>query len=72
MNMNATPTPYTGYEDAFASLAATQRGRPPASVVPLLRRAANRALLEFTENDLQEQAAAISSGALYGLRVAVN
>ncbi|GHH57536.1 hypothetical protein [Streptomyces candidus] len=68
--MNESPTPYTGYEEEFASLAATHRGRPPASVVPLLRRAAHRALLEFTENDLQEQATAISSG--YGLRVAVS
>jgi hypothetical protein len=69
--MNQTPTPYTGYEEAFASLATTHRGRAPATVVPLLRRAADRALLEFTEADLQEQATAISSGASYGLRVTV-
>ncbi|MCX5207572.1 hypothetical protein OG897_39980 [Streptomyces sp. NBC_00237] len=70
--MTQKPNLYTGYEDEFTKLAATHQGRPAATVVPLLRRAADRVLLEFTEADLQEQAAAISSGAPYGLRITVS
>ncbi|MFF8293171.1 hypothetical protein ACF068_28655 [Streptomyces sp. NPDC016309] len=59
------------YQRAFAELADTHRGRPPADIVPLLRRAADRALLEFSHADLLEQAEAISTGERYVLRVTV-
>ncbi|MFE5710619.1 hypothetical protein ACFQ7J_07315 [Streptomyces sp. NPDC056501] len=59
------------YQRAYAELAATHRGRPVAEIVPLLRRAADTALLGFTGVDLIEQAQAISSGAPYKLRVRV-
>ncbi|MFF4185251.1 hypothetical protein ACFYZ9_18820 [Streptomyces sp. NPDC001691] len=38
-------------------------------IVPLLRRAADQALLGFTAADLREQAEAISTGQLYELRI---
>jgi hypothetical protein len=59
------------YQHAFATLAATHRGRPAADIVPLLRTAATTALLDFTDTDLAEQAEAISTGARYELRVRV-
>ncbi|ALO05692.1 hypothetical protein AQF52_0090 [Streptomyces venezuelae] len=59
------------YQRAYAELAATHRGRPIAEIVPLLRKAADAALLGFTGADLAEQAEAISSGAPYELRVRV-
>ncbi|MEE1810332.1 hypothetical protein [Streptomyces sp. BE133] len=43
-------------------LAATHRGRPVGEILPLLRAAADRALLGFTPADLREQAEAISTG----------
>ncbi|MBT2439778.1 hypothetical protein J7E93_06510 [Streptomyces sp. ISL-36] len=61
----------TPYHQAFAELAATHRGRPPAEIVPLLRAAADQALLGFTGADLREQAEAISTGRPYTLRVTV-
>ncbi|MFF9431891.1 hypothetical protein [Streptomyces sp. NPDC014746] len=61
----------TSYQQAFADLAVSHRGRPVAEVVPLLRAAADAALLGFTGVDLVEQAQAISSGARYELRVRV-
>ncbi len=61
----------TPYQQAYAELAASHRGRPTAEIVPLLRAAADRALLGFTDADLAEQAWAISSGAPYELRVRV-
>ncbi|MFE9534464.1 hypothetical protein [Streptomyces sp. NPDC006691] len=57
------------YQQAFADLAATHRGEPPSRIVPLLRGAADRALLGFTSADLYEQAEAISSGRPYELRI---
>ncbi|MFD3336127.1 hypothetical protein ACFWV1_26290 [Streptomyces sp. NPDC058700] len=66
-----THTYSTPYQQAYAELAATHRGRPVAEIVPLLRTAADRALLGFTDADLAEQAQAISSGAPYQLRVRV-
>ncbi|WP_030557240.1 hypothetical protein [Streptomyces exfoliatus] len=59
------------YQQAYAELAASHRGRPTAEIVPLLREAADRALLGFTDADLAEQAWAIRSGAPYELRVRV-
>jgi hypothetical protein len=59
------------YQRAFAELAQTHRGRPAAEILPLLRRAADEALLEFTHADLVEQAEAISTGRRYVLRVTV-
>lgn len=59
------------HQQAYAALARTHRGRPVAEIVPLLRAAADRALLGFTGSDLVEQAQAISSGAPYELRVRV-
>lgn len=59
------------YQRAFAELAETHRGRPAAEIVPLLREAADRALLEFAPTDLAEQAEAISMGDPYVLRVTV-
>ncbi|MFD7961210.1 hypothetical protein ACFV5J_10435 [Streptomyces zaomyceticus] len=56
---------------AYADLAQTHRGRPVAEIVPLLRTAADRALLGFTGTDLLEQAEAISTGARYELRVRI-
>ncbi|MFE7547048.1 hypothetical protein [Streptomyces gardneri] len=61
----------TPYQQAFADLAATHRGRPVAEIVPLLRKAADAALLGFTAADLTEQAETISTGARYELRVRV-
>jgi hypothetical protein len=49
------------YQRAFAQLAETHRGRPVAEILPLLARAADQALLEFTHADLREQAEAIST-----------
>ncbi|MGW1940124.1 hypothetical protein [Streptomyces goshikiensis] len=59
------------YQRAFAELAETHRGRPVAEILPLLRRAADEALLGFTDADLREQAQAISTGERYVLRVTV-
>ncbi|MER5966855.1 hypothetical protein [Streptomyces sp. NPDC002057] len=59
------------YQRAYAELAASHRGRPTAEIVPLLRAAADRALLGFATADLIEQAEAIRSGAPYKLRVRV-
>ncbi|MEU7110788.1 hypothetical protein [Streptomyces sp. NPDC046182] len=59
------------YQEAFASLAASHRGRPAAEILPLLRTAADQALLGFTPADLREQAEAISTGAPYALRINV-
>ncbi|WP_432752239.1 hypothetical protein ACE1OA_03450 [Streptomyces sp. JL2001] len=59
------------YQKAFAELAVSHRGRPVAEILPLLRRAADAALLGFTGADLREQAEAISSGRPYVLRVRV-
>lgn len=59
------------YQRAFADLAATHRGRPVGEILPLLRAAADRALLGFTRADLREQAEAISAGQPYVLRVRV-
>ncbi|MEU3749027.1 MULTISPECIES: hypothetical protein [Streptomyces] len=59
------------YQRAYAELSVSHRGRPVAEIVPLLRAAADAALLGFTGADLAEQAQAISSGAPYGLRVRV-
>ncbi|MFE5522810.1 hypothetical protein ACFQ9Q_34615 [Streptomyces virginiae] len=59
------------YQRAFAQLAAAHRGRPGAEILPLLRRAADEALLGFTDTDLREQAQAISAGEPYVLRVTV-
>ncbi|MEF9886897.1 hypothetical protein [Streptomyces sp. P9-A4] len=61
----------TSYQQAFADLAVSHRGRPVNEIVPLLRAAADRALLGFTTADLTEQAEAISGGARYELRVRV-
>ncbi|WP_030388009.1 hypothetical protein [Streptomyces sp. NRRL S-241] len=60
------------YQQAFAELAGTHRGRPAAEIIPLLHRAADEALLGFTDADLREQAQAISSGEPYVLRVRVS
>ncbi|MFE1824871.1 hypothetical protein ACFW9S_38490 [Streptomyces anulatus] len=69
---DSTGTPATRpYQEAFAELADTYRGRPVAEILPLLRRAADEALLGFTDTDLREQAEAIRSGARYVLRVRV-
>ncbi|MGW2020345.1 hypothetical protein [Streptomyces sp. NPDC001927] len=59
------------YQEAFTELAATHRGRPTGEILPLLRAAADRALLGFTTADLREQAEAISSGRPYVLRIRV-
>ncbi|AWN32604.1 hypothetical protein [Streptomyces sp. NEAU-S7GS2] len=59
------------YQKAFNELARSHRGRPPSEIVPLLRRAATAALLDFRHRDLVEQAQAISEGAPYELRIAV-
>ncbi|MFE3866048.1 hypothetical protein ACFXPT_37375 [Streptomyces goshikiensis] len=58
------------YQKAFAELAEARRGRPVAEILPL-RRAADDALLGFTDADLHEQAKAISTGEPYVLRVKV-
>ncbi|MER5853486.1 hypothetical protein ABT126_42925 [Streptomyces sp. NPDC002012] len=57
------------YQESFAELAASHRGQPPAEILPLLRAAADRALLGFAAADLHEQAEAISAGRPYVLRV---
>ncbi|MFJ8212089.1 hypothetical protein [Streptomyces sp. NPDC096033] len=59
------------YQQAFAELGEARRGRPVAEILPLLRRAADDALLGFTDADLREQAQAISTGEPYVLRVKV-
>lgn len=59
------------YQRAFAELAEARRGWPVAEILPLLRRAADEALLGFTDADLREQAEAISTGEPYVLRVTV-
>ncbi len=59
------------YQRAFAALAEAHRDHPVAEILPHLRRAADDALLGFTDADLQEQARAISTGKPYVLRVTV-
>ncbi|MFI6048973.1 hypothetical protein ACIBCO_02660 [Streptomyces violascens] len=61
----------TSYQQAFVELAVTHCGQPPARIVPLLRSAADRALLGFTAADLREQAEAISTGRPYELRISL-
>jgi hypothetical protein len=63
--------PGGSYQRAFTDLAATMQGRPVVDILPLLRTAAADARLAFTDVDLAEQAAAISQGARYELRVRV-
>ncbi|MCX4625217.1 MULTISPECIES: hypothetical protein [unclassified Streptomyces] len=58
-------------QQACAELAEAHRGRPVAEILPLLRRAADEALLGFMDADLREQANAISAGEPYVLRVTV-
>jgi hypothetical protein len=60
------------YQKAFTELAASHRGRPVAEILPLLRRAAEQALLGFTQADLREQAEAISAGSRYELRITLD
>ncbi|MFF3322360.1 hypothetical protein [Streptomyces sp. NPDC002889] len=69
---DSTSTYGASYQKAFNELAASHRGRPAADILPLLRAAADRALLGFTAADLAEQAAAISTGKSYELRVTVS
>ncbi|MFI9041515.1 hypothetical protein [Streptomyces sp. NPDC053726] len=57
------------YQESSAELAVSHRGRPPVEILPLLRAAADRALLGFAPADLREQAEAISAGRPYVLRV---
>lgn len=59
------------YAHAFRRLADSHRGQPAARIVPLLRRAADRARLVFPSADFQEQAEAISAGEPYELRIHV-
>ncbi|MFI1532381.1 hypothetical protein [Streptomyces griseus] len=59
------------YQEAFAELADTYQGKPVSGALPLLRRAADEALLGFTDADLREQAQTIRSGEPYVLRVRV-
>ncbi|MFE1411138.1 hypothetical protein ACFW6F_10055 [Streptomyces sp. NPDC058746] len=68
---DSTGTYGAPYQRAFAELAAARCGRPVAEILPLLRRAADDALLGFTDADLREQARAISAGESYVLRVRV-
>ncbi|MFF3690976.1 hypothetical protein [Streptomyces sp. NPDC002187] len=56
------------YQQAYAEIAATHRARPMGEIPSMLRRAADVALLEFTESDLLAQARAISAGEPYELR----
>ncbi|MFB6881430.1 hypothetical protein ACFCY8_11395 [Streptomyces noursei] len=62
---------HTPYQQAFDAIAVSHRGRPVGEILPVLRRAADSALLEFTAADLREQATAISTAAPYELRVTV-
>lgn len=59
------------YQRAYGEIARSHRGRPAAEIEPLLRAAADTALLGFTRADLREQAEAISTGRPYVLRVRV-
>ncbi|MFF4282899.1 hypothetical protein ACFY0Z_29475 [Streptomyces kronopolitis] len=59
------------YQRAFEHLAQSHRGQPVGEILALLRRAADDVRLEFTRNDLLEQARAISEGQPYELRVLV-
>ncbi|MEU9233469.1 hypothetical protein [Streptomyces subrutilus] len=68
---DSSGTSGASYHEAFADLARTHRGRPATEIVPLLARAADRALLGLSPADLWEQARAISSGEPYVLRVTV-
>ncbi|MEU8672922.1 hypothetical protein AB0C71_39235 [Streptomyces anulatus] len=68
---SSTGAPVRPYQEAFAELADTYRGKPVPEILPLLRRAADEVLLGFTDVDLREQAEAIRSGARYVLRVRV-
>ncbi|MEW2069092.1 hypothetical protein [Streptomyces sp. NPDC007346] len=68
---DSTGTPARSYQAAFAELAESHQGRPATEIVPLLRRAADEALLGFTAADLYEQAEAIRTGQRYVLRIRV-
>ncbi|MEF9915666.1 hypothetical protein RJT17_37120 [Streptomyces sp. P5-A9] len=68
---DSTSTYGTSYQYAFERLAESHRGRPATDILPLLHRAADESLLEFTPADLREQAEAISTGRPYVLRVRV-
>ncbi|WP_181010857.1 hypothetical protein [Streptomyces sp. SM13] len=57
------------YQTVLAELADSHGGRPVAEILPLLRRAADEALLGFTAADLREQAEAIRGGERYVLRI---
>ncbi|WP_411107291.1 hypothetical protein [Streptomyces sp. cmx-4-9] len=59
------------YQLAFAQLADHHHGRPVTEIIPLLKTAARRAHLDFTDADLQEQAEAIRTGRSYNLRITV-
>ncbi|MGW5119187.1 hypothetical protein ACWEQ8_27645 [Streptomyces noursei] len=61
----------TTYQQAFTALARSHKGRPAADIVPLLRQAAEEALLGFRHQDFVDQAEAISRGAPYELRITV-
>ncbi|WP_411102999.1 hypothetical protein [Streptomyces sp. cmx-4-9] len=68
---DSTSTCGSSFQQAFADLARTHRGRPAAEIRPLLARAAQQGSLGFSSADLWEQARAISGGAPYVLRVTV-
>ncbi|MYW98724.1 MULTISPECIES: hypothetical protein [unclassified Streptomyces] len=59
------------YQTVFAELADSHLGRPVAEILPVLRRAADEALLGFTAADLLEQAEAIRGGERYVLCIRV-
>ncbi len=68
---DSTGTYGAPYQRAFAELARTHRGQSVTKILPLLRHAADQALLGFARKDLWEQAQAISTGEPYVLRVTV-
>ncbi|MFB7560201.1 hypothetical protein [Streptomyces brevispora] len=55
------------YQNAFEQLAESHRGKPATDILPLLRRAAEESLLEFTGADLREQAEAPACAASWSM-----
>ncbi|MFF3699056.1 hypothetical protein [Streptomyces sp. NPDC002221] len=57
------------YQRRYNELGRTHRGQPTGQILPLLRIAAKQARLDFTDEDLAEQARAIRDSTPYALRV---
>lgn len=63
--------PYHSFQDAYEEIAATRQDRPVNEIALLLSKAADAAGLSFPADEIKGQAAAISGGFTFELRIVV-